>query len=309
MGKILVTGGAGFIGSHFVEHMKSKDVIVLDKLTYASSMKRIEHLLGDVEFVKGDICDKELLISIFEKYPIQTVVNFAAESHVDNSIDDASAFLKTNVFGVQILMDVCREHFDEDGLFVQVSTDEVYGPSFAECHTDAPLLPKNPYAASKASAELLVKAYENTYDFPSIITRASNNYGLMQHDEKLIPKVVKAIINNELIPVYGDGKNSRCWIHVKDHVRRLASIIEARRKHEVYNISGSDTLENIQLIHQLISLFSEKGHDYKGHIKHIEDRPGHDSIYSMYDDNRVLNQVTLREGLEEIVDNTLRKAR
>ena len=309
MSKILVTGGAGFIGSHFVRQILSEDVIVLDKLTYASNIKRLDGMMDKITFVKGDICDKETLLSLFEKYDIQTVVNFAAESHVDNSIDDASDFLKTNVFGVQNLMDVCRRYFTENSLFIQVSTDEVYGPSETACKGDAPLRPKNPYAASKASAELLIKAYENTYDFPSIITRASNNYGPSQHEEKLMAKVMKAIKNHEDIPVYGDGQQKRCWLHVEDHVRRLESIIKNSSLHEIHNISGWDTLSNLELIHMIISLFEEKGHVYKGKITHVKDRPGHDAVYTVFDENTYLNKKTLRHGLMELIEHTLIEAR
>lgn len=305
MGNILITGGAGFIGSHFVKKVKHEGVVVLDKLTYAGSLNRLADVRNDIEFIEGDICDEKLLHSIFKSYDIQRVINFAAESHVDNSIDDATEFMKTNVIGVQKLMDVFRNYLAKDSLFVQISTDEVYGPSHAPCLTTAPLLPKNPYAASKASAELLVKAYENTYGFPSIITRTSNNYGMHQYPEKLIPKVVEYILSQKDIPLYGHGQHKRCWIHVKDHVERLWTIIQEHDVHKIYNISGQDVLTNNQLVQMLISLFSSNGYDYKGHIQYIDDRLGHDISYAIEDEQSYLNKVSLNKGLQEIVESSL----
>jgi len=302
MSRILVTGGAGFIGSYFVKEMKEHDIVVLDKLTYASDLDRIKDE-SHVIFVEGDICDKFGLDILFETYNFDIVVNFAAESHVDKSIEDASQFIMTNVHGVQVLMDTCKKHWVNRGLFVQISTDEVYGPSHGESFDEsAPLNPRNPYAASKAAAEHLIKAYENTYDFPSIITRSSNNYGHSQHKEKLIPKTLENIINHRPIGLYGDGLQERCWLHVKDHVQALRKVIEKGSPHEVYNISGEVHVTNFDLVKYIIKFFEDQGFVYKGKIEFVKDRPGHDTSYRMIDHKLGYEKkININDGLKEIV--------
>ncbi|MCH4888446.1 dTDP-glucose 4,6-dehydratase [Acidaminobacter sp. JC074] len=302
MSKILVTGGAGFIGSYFVKEMKEHDIVVLDKLTYASDLDRIKDE-SHMTFVEGDICDKAGLDILFNTYDFDIVVNFAAESHVDKSIEDASQFIMTNVFGVQVLMDVCRKHWHKKGLFIQISTDEVYGPSGGEDFDETtPLNPKNPYAASKAAAEHLIKAYENTYDFPSIITRSSNNYGFSQHKEKLIPKTLDNIFHHRPIGLYGDGLQERCWLHVKDHVKAIRKVLEEGRPHEIYNISGKSRLTNLDMVKTIIKAFKKQGFVYKGEIEFITDRPGHDTSYRMTDHKLGYEKkIDMNDGLNEIV--------
>ncbi len=302
MSKILVTGGAGFIGSYFVKEMSEHEIIVLDKLTYASDLSRIkdeEH----ITFVEGDICDSLLVDSVFREHEIDVVVNFAAESHVDQSIEDASKFITTNVLGVQVLMDVCRKHWHDKGLFLQISTDEVYGPSGDQIFDEtSPLNPQNPYAASKAAAEHLIKAYENTFNFPSIITRSSNNYGVGQHMEKLIPKTMNNIIHQKPIGLYGNGLHERCWIHVEDHVKALRKVIEEGIYHEVYNISGKTIISNLELVNLMVESFLKNGFFYENMIEFIKDRPGHDSNYRICDSKLGYKQkIEFRDGINEII--------
>ncbi len=304
MSKILVTGGAGFIGSYFVKEMSEHEIIVLDKLTYASDLNRIKDE-SHITFVEGDICDFMFVERIFREYDIDTVVNFAAESHVDQSIEDASKFITTNVLGVQVLMDVCRKYWKNKGLFLQISTDEVYGPSGDKIFDEtSPLNPQNPYAASKAAAEHLIKAYENTFNFPSIITRSSNNYGDGQHMEKLIPKTMSNIIRQQPIGLYGNGLHERCWIHVKDHVKALRKVIEEGTYHEVYNISGKTVLSNLELVNLIVESFISNGFSYENKIEFIKDRPGHDSNYRISDRKLGYKQnIEFKDGINVIISS------
>lgn len=239
---ILVTGCAGFIGSNFVyyylEKYKNRKIVGLDKLTYAGNLKNLEHLTAEQKarfvFIKGDICNAELVEHIFQEYEIDGVINFAAESHVDRSIFDPQIFLKTNVLGTQVLLDVSKKYWYKDGKwkegkkFLQISTDEVYGtlgPTgyFTE---ETPLAPRSPYSASKASADLIVKAYHETYGMPVNITRCSNNYGPYQFPEKLIPLMITNALDHKELPVYGDGKQIRDWLYVEDHCKAIDLVFE-----------------------------------------------------------------------------------
>ncbi|RDI90820.1 dTDP-glucose 4,6-dehydratase [Thermosipho africanus Ob7] len=297
---ILVTGCAGFIGSNFVyyylEKYKVRKIIGLDKLTYAGNLENLEKLTYEqrkrFKFIKGDINNKELLEYIFEEYDIDGVINFAAESHVDRSIYDPQIFLKTNVLGTQSLLDVAKKYWYKDGRwkekkkFLQISTDEVYGslgPTgyFTE---KTPLDPHSPYSASKASADLLVKAYHDTYKMPINITRCSNNYGPYQFPEKLIPLMIWNALNHKELPVYGDGKQIRDWLYVKDHCRAIDMVYEKGKVGEVYNIGGHNEKENIYIVKKIIEILREKTKDEninEGLIKHVKDRPGHDRRYAI----------------------------
>lgn len=291
---ILVTGGAGFIGSNFVYHINNiypkATIVNLDKLTYAGNL---ENLLGikdkpNYRFVHGDIGSRNDVEAVFNKFNIDHVVNFAAESHVDRSIHDASPFITTNVGGTVNLMETAHAKWtgNKDGnIFVHVSTDEVYGSlgptgKFTE---ETPLAPQNPYSSSKAAADMMVSAYVNTHDFPAIITRCSNNYGPYQFPEKLIPLTIINIMNNKKIPVYGDGKNVRDWIFVADHCDGIEAAMRRGNIGEIYNLGGETELPNIELVTELCrSCGDAKVCDSpKELITFVTDRPGHDRRYAM----------------------------
>jgi dTDP-glucose 4,6-dehydratase len=297
---ILVTGCAGFIGSNFVyyylEKYKDRKIIGLDKLTYAGNLKNLEKLTDEqkarFKFIKGDITNSELIEYIFEEYNIDGVINFAAESHVDRSILDPQIFVKTNVLGTQVLLDVAKKHwFDgnkwkEGKKFLQISTDEVYGslgPTgyFTE---ETPLDPHSPYSASKAAADLLVKAYHDTYKMPINLTRCSNNYGPYQFPEKLIPLMITNALEHKELPVYGDGRQIRDWLYVEDHCRAIDMVLENGKIGEVYNIGGNNERENIFIVKKIIEILREitKDEDInESLIKHVKDRPGHDRRYAI----------------------------
>ncbi len=264
----LVTGAAGFIGANYVKYMLATytdcKIVVLDLLTYAGNLGTIA---GDIdgdrcEFVKGDICDKELVDSLFDKYKFDYVVNFAAESHVDRSIENPQLFLKVNILGTQNLLDAARRAWvtgkDEQGYptwregvrFHQVSTDEVYGSLGAEgyFHETTPLDPRSPYSASKTSADLFVKAYFETFKMPVSITRCSNNYGPYHFPEKLIPLIIKNILEGKSLPVYGDGTNVRDWLYVEDHCKAIDAVVRKGRVGEVYNVGGHNEKQNIEIV-------------------------------------------------------------
>lgn len=304
----LVTGGAGFIGANYIHYMFEKyeetiRIINIDKLTYAGNLENLK----DVEkrenyvFVKGDICDKEIVKQVFDKYEIDRVVNFAAESHVDRSIMEPEIFVKTNVLGTLTLLDVAKNAWEKpvgykkDKKFLQVSTDEVYGSLKNEndfFYESTSLDPHSPYSASKASADMLVKAYIDTYGFPANITRCSNNYGPFQFPEKLIPLIINNALQGKKIPVYGDGKNVRDWLYVKDHAKALDMVQESGKIGEIYNIGGHNEKENIQIITLILEIlannFPEK-HMRKSKIntdliQFVEDRKGHDRRYAIAPD-------------------------
>lgn len=283
---ILVTGGAGFIGANFIHYLFEKHpdyrVVCIDKLTYAGNLKNLEGVLGrsNFRFVKGDICDRELVERIFEEEKPDIVVNFAAESHVDRSIESPDVFLKTNVLGTQVLLDASRKYPVKR--FHQISTDEVYGDlpldrrdlKFTE---ESPLRPSSPYSASKASADLLVLAYHRTYGLPVTISRCSNNYGPYQFPEKLIPLMIINALNEKPLPVYGDGKNVRDWIHVKDHCEAIDIILHHGKEGEVYNIGGNNERENIEVVKMILKELRKP----ESLIRFVKDRPGHDKRYAL----------------------------
>ena len=278
---ILVTGGAGFIGSNFVRllhRLQKYQVVVLDKLTYAGNRETIEDVLDDeCHLVQGDICDVDLVTALFERYRFDYVINFAAESHVDRSIEDPQVFIRTNILGVQVLLEACRT-FPVDK-FVQVSTDEVYGSLgdtglFTE---ESPLEPSSPYSASKTSADLLVQAWYRTYELPVNITRCSNNYGPYQYPEKLIPLMIAKASSDQALPVYGNGLNVRDWIHVRDHCEALLLVVEKGIPGEVYNIGGNSERRNLEVVQGILQALGKP----ETLIEFVQDRLGHDWRYAI----------------------------
>lgn len=322
---LLVTGCAGFIGSNFVyyylEKYKDRTIIGLDKLTYAGNLKNLENLSDEQKsrfvFIKGDICNSELVEYIFQQYDIDGVINFAAESHVDRSILDPHIFLKTNVLGTQTLLDVAKKYWYKDGKwkegkkFLQISTDEVYGTLGATGYftETTPLAPRSPYSASKASADLIVMAYHETYGMPVNITRCSNNYGPYQFPEKLIPLMITNALEHKELPVYGDGKQIRDWLYVQDHCKAIDLVFEKGKLGEVYNIGGNNERENIFIVKKVIEILRELTNDEginEGLIKHVKDRPGHDRRYAI-DASKIKRElgwepeVSFEEGLRKTI--------
>ena len=310
--KFLVTGGAGFIGSNFMHYEVKKysdDVFVcLDALTYAGNYNNIKDLeeYSNFKFVKGDITDRELVYKLFEEEKFDIVINFAAESHVDNSIKNPTIFLTTNIIGTSVLMDACRKYGIKR--YHQVSTDEVYGDLpldrpdllFTE---DTPLHTSSPYSSSKASADLLVMAYHRTYGLPVTISRCSNNYGPYQFPEKLIPVVISKALAGEKIPVYGTGSNVRDWIHVIDHNIGVDLIVRNGRDGEVYNLGGHSERTNLEVVKTILKQLG-KSEDL---ITFVEDRKGHDLRYAI-DSSKVEKELgwdrtyTFEQGIKETVD-------
>ncbi|ADG05612.1 dTDP-glucose 4,6-dehydratase [Kyrpidia tusciae] len=280
--KLLVTGGAGFIGSNFVHYMLNAHptyrVVNLDVLTYAGNLENLQNVEDDPRhrFVKGDICDRSLVFDLVSD-GFDVIVNFAAESHVDRSILDASPFVRTNVLGTQVLLDAVREFGVSK--YIQVSTDEVYGSLNGDGYftEDTPLSPNSPYSASKASADLLVRATHHTYGIDVNITRCSNNYGPFQFPEKLIPLTISNALENRSIPVYGDGQQVRDWLHVLDHCRAIDRVIHHGRPGEVYNIGGHNERTNLEVVKRILSLLNKP----ESLIQHVQDRPGHDRRYAI----------------------------
>lgn len=309
---ILVTGGAGFIGSNFVYYMlnKYKDyrIVCLDKLTYAGNLSNLKKAMENpnFRFVKGDIADRDFVFSLFKEEKFDIVVNFAAESHVDRSIEDPGIFLKTNVIGTQVLMDASREFGVKR--YHQVSTDEVYGDLpldrpdlfFTE---ETPLRPSSPYSASKAAADLLVLAYYRTYKLPVTISRCSNNYGPYQFPEKLIPLMIIRALNDEKLPVYGDGRNVRDWLYVEDHCSAIDLIIHNGRVGEVYNIGGHNERTNLEVVKTILRELG-KSEDL---ISFVKDRPGHDLRYAI-DPTKISNELGWqpRTRFEEGIKRTIK---
>jgi dTDP-glucose 4,6-dehydratase len=279
--KLLVTGGAGFIGSNFIKRQISKnplgasEIRVLDKLTYAGNLNNFTKFeLEQFEFVQGDICDTSLVAKLVKESDV--LVNFAAESHVDRSISSASDFVVTNTLGTQVLLDNSLKHGIQK--FVQVSTDEVYGSiDEGSWDEDCPLLPNSPYSASKAGADLMVRAYNQTFGLNTNITRCSNNYGPFQYPEKAIPLFTTNLLQNKEIPMYGTGSNVRDWLHVNDHCRGIEMVIQKGRTGEIYNIGGGTELSNLQLAEAILSILGED----VSKIDFVQDRLGHDKRYSV----------------------------
>lgn len=286
MKKILITGGAGFIGANLVKYMidkyKNYKVVNLDLLTYAANLNNLKDIErnSNYKFIKGDIANREFIFKLFKDEKFDIVINCAAESHVDRSITEPGIFIKSNVVGTQVLLDACREY--SVGRFHQVSTDEVYGdlpidnPNllFKE---DSIIRPSSPYSASKASADLLVNSYYRTYNTPITISRCSNNYGPFQHNEKLIPIMISKILKNEKLPVYGDGRNIRDWLHVYDHCSAIDLIVHKGKEGEVYNIGGNCELSNIEIVKFLLENLNRS----EDLITFVKDRPGHDLRYAV----------------------------
>ena len=280
--KLLVTGGAGFIGSNFIRYYLKENpndsIVNLDKLTYAGNLESLKDIEGDkkYKFIHGDIADFNLVDRLL-KDGIDVVINFAAESHVDRSIDDPSPFLNTNITGTQLILESSRRN--KISRFIQVSTDEVYGSLepiglFTE---RTALRPNSPYAASKASADLLTRAYFKTYNFPALITRCSNNYGPYQFPEKLIPLFVTNALLDEPLPVYGDGLNIRDWLYVEDHCSAIDIVLKKGKEGEIYNIGGNTEKKNIEITDKILSILN-KPQTLK---KFVKDRPGHDRRYAI----------------------------
>lgn len=322
MKNILVTGGAGFIGSNFVKHMLTTydyNIVNIDSLTYAGNLEN----LTDVEknpkytFIKADIRDREALDKIFAEHHIDTVVNFAAESHVDRSIEDPELFLSTNILGTQALLDTAKKYwkvnpedkhcrlFKEGVKYLQVSTDEVYGTLGKEgMFTETtPLAPNSPYSASKTGADLIVRAYHETFGMPINITRCSNNYGPYQFPEKLIPLMINNCLNDKELPVYGDGMQIRDWLHVKDHCTGIDTVLHKGKIGEVYNIGGNNEKANIEIVKLIISTLG-KSEDL---IKYVQDRPGHDRRYAI-DNSKITSELgwspsyTFEQGIKETIE-------
>ncbi len=285
MKKILVTGGAGFIGSNYVHYHRSKHpedkIVVLDKLTYAANLPNIESLIdsGEIEFVQGDISDLSFLQELFTAQKFDTVVNFAAETHVDRSIIDPGIFVQTNIVGTHNLLMASREH----GVtrYHQVSTDEVYGDLgdsgeglFTE---ETPLAPNCPYAAAKAGADLMVRSYYETYKFPVTISRCSNNYGPYQFPEKVVPFFFKLASEGKPLPVYGDGKNVRDWLYVEDHCRAIDLIVQSSHYGEVFNIGGNNEKQNIEMARMILKFLGQD----ENLLTFVEDRKAHDRRYAI----------------------------
>ena len=282
MSKILVTGGAGFIGSNFVRMMvrdTTHDIVNVDALTYAGNLENLVDLEGNKRhlFVRADIADTAAMTKVFGDHRPDVVVHFAAESHVDRSVLDATAFVRTNVAGTQVLLDQSRAHKVQR--FVHVSTDEVYGSlgPWGYFNEDTPIQPNSPYSSSKAGSDLLVRAAVHTHHMDCVITRCSNNYGPYQFPEKLIPLIIANAMEGKKLPVYGDGRNVRDWIFVEDHCTGVRAAMERGKAGEVYNFGGNAERENIEVIRQILKLVG-RGEDL---IQYVKDRPGHDRRYAM----------------------------
>ncbi|WP_053982965.1 dTDP-glucose 4,6-dehydratase [Niameybacter massiliensis] len=322
MKNILVTGGAGFIGSNFIRHMIQQydyNIINFDLLTYAGNLDNLKDIEGNSKyyFIKGDIRDRQQVKSIFETYDIDTVVNFAAESHVDRSIEEPDVFLSTNVQGTQVLLDTAKQYWKvtpEDKYcrefkvgvkYLQVSTDEVYGSLgkdglFTET---SPLAPNSPYSASKTSADLFVRAYHETFGLPVNITRCSNNYGPYQFPEKLIPLMINNCLNHKVLPVYGDGMQIRDWLHVEDHCEAIATVLHKGQDGEIYNIGGNNEKANIEIVRLIINKLGKS----QELIQYVKDRPGHDRRYAI-DNTKISTELgwkpkyTFEEGMIQTIE-------
>ena len=287
--KFLVTGGAGFIGGNYLHLMTRKypedEFVCLDSLTYAGNMETLDPImdLKNFKFIKGDIRNRDSVYRLFEDEKFDVVINFAAESHVDRSIENPQIFLETNIIGVSVLMDACRKYGIKR--YHQVSTDEVYGDLPLDrpdllFHEDTPLHTSSPYSSSKAAADLLVLAYHRTYGLPVTISRCSNNYGPYQFPEKLIPLMIQKARNNEKLPVYGDGKNVRDWLHVSDHCKAIDLIARQGKDGEVYNVGGHNERSNLQVVETILKALGKDD----SLIDHVKDRLGHDRRYAICPD-------------------------
>lgn len=318
---LLVTGGAGFIGSNFINHFMAGNpgcrVVNLDLLTYAGNLKNLTAVEGNPQyrFVKGDICDASLVARLMDEEKIDAVAHFAAESHVDRSITGPDIFVKTNVLGTQTLLEASRKHAETlpDFRFLQVSTDEVYGSLGAEGYftEETPLAPNSPYSASKAGADLLVRAYFETFGLPTLNTRCSNNYGPYHFPEKLIPLMIHNILKRRSLPVYGDGLNVRDWLHVKDHSAAIERVLKSGKPGEIFNVGGNNEWKNIDIVNLVCDLMDERlgraPGESRGLITFVKDRKGHDRRYAI-DASKLKRDLgwepgyTFERGIAETID-------
>lgn len=307
MKRLLVTGGAGFIGSNFILYIMDKypeyKITNLDALTYCANLNNLKTVEDNpnYEFIKGDITDDNLINKVVAN--MDYIINFAAESHVDRSIEDPQIFIKSNVLGTQVLLDAAKENNIEK--YIQISTDEVYGSLgktgfFTE---ETPLTPNSPYSASKAGADLIVRAYYKTFDLPINITRCSNNYGRFQFPEKLIPLMISNALENKKLPIYGDGKNIRDWLHVLDHCRAIDLVLHKGKIGEVYNIGGNNEIQNIDLVKLILKTLNKD----ESLINFVEDRLGHDRRYAI-DSSKIQKELgwkpkySFNEGIKETIN-------
>jgi dTDP-glucose 4,6-dehydratase len=325
---ILVTGGAGFIGANFIQFLRSQhpqlEVVNLDLLTYAGRLENMEGFSDKpgYAFVQGDICDRVLVESLFGKHDFGGVIHFAAESHVDNSITGPEAFIRTNVNGTFTLLDVARQHWMNkpfaaktgkgEARFLHISTDEVYGSLGAEgLFTEStPYAPNSPYSASKAASDMIVRSYYHTYGMNVVTTNCSNNYGPLQHDEKLIPTIIRNAMQGKPIPIYGDGLNVRDWLFVTDHCRGIWLAYAQGRAGETYNIGGRNERNNLYIAHTICEMLDKKrpreGGSYKDQITFVTDRPGHDRRYAI-DASKIETEIAWKalENFESGIDKTI----
>jgi dTDP-glucose 4,6-dehydratase len=304
--KILVTGGAGFIGSNFIRHLllqSNHEIINLDNLTYAGNLSNLGDVAGNprYHFTKGDICEATVVAQALKG--CDSVVHFAAESHVDRSIFQPDDAMRTNIIGTFVLLKLVRELKVER--FVHISTDEIYGdlPSTVTADESFPLRPSSPYSASKASADLIVGSFVRTFSLPAIIIRASNNYGPYQFPEKFLPLLICNALEEKPLPIYGDGLQQRNWLHVEDHCRAILAVLEKGKPGETYNVGGPDVVDNLQLAQRVLVSLGKP----QSLIQHVEDRPGHDRRYAL--SSKKINaelgwhsQITLEEGLRQTIN-------
>jgi len=294
MKNVLVTGAAGFIGANFAEYFVAKhpdyNVVVLDKLTYAGNMANLNNVMDKIKFEKGDICDFDFVTEVFNKYDINGVIHFAAESHVDNSIKDPFIFTKTNVIGTHTLLEVAKQKWGEgsENKFLHISTDEVYGSLGEDGYftEKSPIKPSSPYSASKASSDLIAFAYKETYKMNVNVTNCSNNYGPYQHNEKLIPHMIKLALQDKKLPVYGVGRNIRDWLYVEDHCEAIDLVFHKGVSGERYNIGGHNEKRNIDIVKLILARLG-KSEDL---IEFVTDRKGHDYRYAI-DPTKIRNEL------------------
>ena len=323
---IIVTGGAGFIGSNFILDWfdnKSEEIINIDSLTYSGNIKNLELIKNNKNliFIKGDICNQELIKKTFDDYKPRAVINFAAESHVDRSIGSPENFIKTNILGVYNLLEVSKEYWKNLSSdkknhfkFYHISTDEVYGelqindPSFKE---ENPYAPNSPYSASKASSDHLVRAWNQTYGLPTLISNCSNNFGPYQYPEELIPLCIVNSLQNKNIPIYGDGKQVRDWLYVKDHCSAIRAILDKGSSGETYNIGGSNEKTNLEVVYSICDILDNlkpnlKGNSYRELITYVKDRPGHDKRYAI-NSEKISQEIgwTPKENFESGISKTV----
>ena len=309
MKNILITGGAGFIGSNFINHVLNKrddyNVVNLDKLTYAGNLENLKDTEAkkNYHFIKGDIANSDLVNYIFEKHQIKFVINFAAESHVDRSILGSEIFYRTNVIGTNVLLETARRYEVEK--FIQISTDEVYGSLDLEglFTEETPMSPNSPYSSSKAAADMMALSFHHTYGMPVVITRCSNNYGQYQFPEKMIPLMINNALNDKELPVYGDGLYVRDWLYVYDHCTAIWDVLQKAPPGGIYNIGGCNEKTNMEVINLILSRLGKP----KSLIKHVTDRPGHDRRYAI-DASKIINElgwkpsVSFEEGINKTID-------